>query len=571
MKKTVLFLGLLILQFSYAQKLTETQKLATTCKVWGFLKYYHPQVASGKFNWDDQLFSVLPKIEQASTKEEFSKILENWIDSLGDVKKIAPIKDSDTVKYFYKNLDLAWLDKTTYFSKKVSEKLEFIKNNRHQGKQYYVYLDIDSENASDGIHTQNEIHYSDFKWDNKDLRILTLFKYWNIIEYFYPNKYLLDQKWDTSFTDIISKFLICDSEKQFHETVGELISKISDSHSHYFPEYKELKMGNNFLPVDFKFIDNKMVVTKILNDSVAKLNDLKLGDAIVSVDKKLISDLISENRNKVFGSNEAAYLSNLSLKYRRFLNEKIEVEFLRDAKKINKIIELYSAHDFFRDHDKKPIEKYKILENNIGYVDITRNLDRVIDEMLIKLKTTKAIVVDLRGYPMRESANEIAKFINAKAKPYAKSTSPDLSYPGRYFWSKPFLLEASKDSYKGKIVVLVNELTQSWSETIAMQLKTSENTIVIGSQTSGADGAGTGIEIMKGVDTEITGVGFYYPDGKEVQRVGIVPDIEVKQTIEGIKLGKDEILDKAIEFIEIGKKEDLIIPLKLSKINKLKL
>lgn len=53
------FLALIIFfsQLSIGQKkLTEEQKLVATCKVWGFLKYYHPLVAAGKFNWDEQLF-----------------------------------------------------------------------------------------------------------------------------------------------------------------------------------------------------------------------------------------------------------------------------------------------------------------------------------------------------------------------------------------------------------------------------------------------------------------------------------------------------------------------------------
>jgi len=47
----------------------------------------------------------------------------------------------------------------------------------------------------------------------------------------------------------------------------------------------------------------------------------------------------------------------------------------------------------------------------------------------------------------------------------------------------------------------------------------------------------------------ISGIGVYYPDGKETQRIGIVPDLEIKPTIEGIKNGRDELLEKAIEII----------------------
>lgn len=57
------------------------------------------------------------------------------------------------------------------------------------------------------------------------------------------------------------------------------------------------------------------------------------------------------------------------------------------------------------------------------------------------------------------------------------------------------------------------------------------------------------IYLPGGLITMISGIGVYYPDGTETQRVGIVPDIEVKPTIEGIKNGKDELLEKAIEII----------------------
>lgn len=37
------------------------------------------------------------------------------------------------------------------------------------------------------------------------------------------------------------------------------------------------------------------------------------------------------------------------------------------------------------------------------------------------------------------------------------------------------------------------------------------------------------------------------------QRTGIIPDIEIKPTIKGIQEGKDQVLDRALLFIETGK------------------
>ena len=81
-------------------------------------------------------------------------------------------------------------------------------------------------------------------------------------------------------------------------------------------------------------------------------------------------------------------------------------------------------------------------------------------------------------------------------------------------------------------------------------MRASKKTTVIGSTTAGADGNVSRIDLPGGMRTMISGIGVYYPDGTETQRVGIVPDVVVQPTIEGIKNGRDEVLEKAIQIIE---------------------
>ena len=52
--------------------------LEVLCKVWGFLKYYHPEVCRGNYNWDYELFRVLPQIANASDKIQRSRLLSEW-------------------------------------------------------------------------------------------------------------------------------------------------------------------------------------------------------------------------------------------------------------------------------------------------------------------------------------------------------------------------------------------------------------------------------------------------------------------------------------------------------------
>lgn len=47
----------------------------------------------------------------------------------------------------------------------------------------------------------------------------------------------------------------------------------------------------------------------------------------------------------------------------------------------------------------------------------------------------------------------------------------------------------------------------------------------------------------------ISGIGVFYPDGGQTQRVGVRIDEIVEPTIEGVKAGRDEVLERAIEII----------------------
>ena len=111
-------------------------------------------------------------------------------------------------------------------------------------------------------------------------------------------------------------------------------------------------------------------------------------------------------------------------------------------------------------------------------------------------------------------------------------------------------MTGSESHFKGDIIVLVDVLTFSQTETIAMAFRTNPNTKIIGSDTAGADGSAVSFIMPGGTIAFFTSWGIYYPDGSETQGIGIVPDIVVKPTLEGIKAGKDEVLLNAIELLK---------------------
>lgn len=550
MKKTVLIAFLLLFQISFSKPITETQKLAATCKVWGFLKYYHPNVTNGSKNWDEQLFQILPKVEEAQTSEAFSLVIENWIDSLGEIKKQETSKPVVKKQYFDKNFDLSWLTNKQLFSKSLSKKLKFIEENRIQGKQWYVNFEL----GSGGVPLQfnNEVKYTDFKWSDKNLRLLAMFRYWNYIEYFFPYKYQMDENWDKVLIEMLPRFYAPESDKDFGLAMREISIKLNDTHASTQMGQLFDYFGDKFIPADVKIIDDKAVITDLKNDSLTKISDLKIGDVITKVSGKTIGELVKENRKYVEGSNEPSVLKNAYWTIFNGASPSVEIEFVREGKTELKSINRYKYQDLKIQFPNK--EKWKILEGNIGYVDFNELDSEDIPALISALNNTNAIIFDNRTRP-HEIMYPISDWLNSEEKEFARFLDPDVNYPGRYYW-RDGIHKCGKnnpDHYKGKVIVLANEKAISHGEFTIMSLQTVPNSVVIGSQTGGADGANYGFPLIKGFYTSFTCFGVFYPNKKETQRIGIVPDIEVKPTILGIQQGKDEVLERAILFAKNGK------------------
>ena len=551
MKKITLFFLLVLTQITFGQtKITETEKLAATCKVWGFLKYYHPVVAAGKTNWDEKFFEVLPKIENAKTKEAYSIVIEKWIDDLGTVSVNKPLADDQKRDYFYKNLDLEWTQKDKLFSKSLSKKLNFITENRFQGSNHYVNRD----GKEVALQFVNEPAYPDFQWTDKKLRLLALFRFWNYTEYFFPYKYVMDQKWDQALVEILPQIADPSSEKEFLMAMREISIKLNDSHAATFNSgMMKYLGGEKYTAFGTKFIGDKAVITTVANDSLAKIDDLKIGDIVTKIDGVTVGKRLEEIFKYVQGSNKAVATVNGGFLMFSGNTDEIEIEFIRDNVTSQKKIHRYPGEKIKRS-PQKTSPKWEILENNIGYVKMNKVPKEEVPEMMEKLKNTQAIIFDVRNRPTYTDFL-VSEYLNPEPKPILRLLYQDLSYPGRYYFNNE-MEECGKinpEYYKGKVVVLVGAGTHSFGEQTTMSLQTAPNATVIGSQTSGADGPNYYFTIIKGFDSSFTSAGVFYPNKKETQRIGIVPDIEVKPTIVGAQQGKDEVLERAVLFAKNGK------------------
>jgi hypothetical protein len=204
----------------------------------------------------------------------------------------------------------------------------------------------------------------------------------------------------------------------------------------------------------------------------------------------------------------------------------------------------------------------RVLPGNTGYADLDRLTVPQVDEMFEKFKDCPAIIFDDRGYP-QGTAWQITPRLTEKTDVVGAMfkrrdpMSPDLPN-GELLNSQEVatflqrLPRTDKFRYHGKTVLLIDERTISQAEHTGLFFEAANSTKFIGSPTEGANGDVTNLSVPGGIYVRFSGQGVWHADGRQLQRVGLQPDVEVRPTLAGIRAGKDEVLDKAVDYLHHG-------------------
>ena len=512
-------------------------------EVWGFIKYHHPEVAKGNYNMDAELFRVMPSVLKATNNNELSAALEQWVDKFGTIAQCSsckPPKGTDIVHM----ADYGQVLNGSVLSKTLTDKLTYILNNSEINKNYYIDMVWGVGNPT----FKNEDAYSNMQYPDSGYRLLCLYRYWNIIQYFYPDKHLTSSDWNKTLPGFIPKFINDNNAQAYALTTLELISSLHDTHANIWSNNVELDKyrGSFMTPFRAKFIEDKLVITGYYKDTLDVKIKFKIGDVITAINGVAVDELIKKYLPISAASNYATQLRDMPFVYllcnsNRNFNFRVE----RDGQ--TKDVNIDGVEKKYYDPNVNK-NGYEIINNNIGYLYPAKYYNKDLPAIEKMFDNTKGIIIDMRCYPSEFMPFTFVPYIKSGNAPFVQFTTGRVAHPGYFTLEKP-LKVPSTDKYKGMVVVIVNETTQSQAEYTTMAFQSSPNVTVIGSTTAGADGNVSAIALPGGISTMISGIGVLYPDGTETQRKGVKIDEVVKPTIQGIKAGKDELLERAEAII----------------------
>jgi hypothetical protein len=400
-----------------AVEFNEVTRLAALAKVWGFLKYYHPEVARGIIDWDEMLIYFIGKAESANSRGQFNQVLNLLIQNAGNVNFLndpRPIpKKSQNDPLF------RWMKDQTHFMWYTIFKMErLIESFEISSNRYCSYVF-----AKGNLDFSKEKSYDSPTYPDEGHRLLALFRYWNIIYYFFPYRYLIGSDWEEILGEFIPKVKNANDARAYHLAIRELTARLNDSHASTSSQVLSEYWGLYYPPFEVLHIEDRTVVTKVYTHLPASAGGLRTGDIILKADEIPVETLRRDQAIYVQASNEPTKQRNLNSLIFRGPTAHLRLGVLRDGLELSiDVIRCYYT-DYKIPDQTLPV--WSILAGDIGYVNMGILEVAQVDEIMAQLMNTRAIIFDIRNYP-RGTLYKIATYLNPEKREFVKFTYPDL-------------------------------------------------------------------------------------------------------------------------------------------------
>ena len=325
-------------------------------------------------------------------------------------------------------------------------------------------------------------------------------------------------------------------EKDLNEGIYKgYVEGLGDQYSAYYDK-KETKELTESLDGSFSGIGAVMTqdassgvitITRVYDDSPAKKAGIKTGDILYRVEEKTVT---GKDLDKVVSWIKGKKGTKVNLTLLRGTNsDKIKVTATRDVINVETV-------------------KYKVLENQIGYISISE-FDSVTGAQFAKAlkqlqkKYIEGLVVDLRNNPggslstvcdildsiLPKGLIVYTKDKNGKKEEYTSDEKHRLNLP---------------------MSVLVNGQSASASEIFAGAVQDYGKAEIIGTQTYGKGVVQNLFDLKDGTCVKLTTSEYFTPKGRNIDGKGITPDVKIEYKYNAKDPKADNQLDKAVSVVK---------------------
>jgi carboxyl-terminal processing protease len=320
----------------------------------------------------------------------------------------------------------------------------------------------------------------------------------------------------------------------FYGAAQGLVASLNDPYSLYFPPKaadqfsKDLSGELEGIGAEIGVKNNQLLVVTPLPNTPAEKSGLKPGDKILFIDKVSTAGLdVGAAVNKIRGKGGTSVTLTIA---REGWAKSKEISITRA--KIN-----------------VPSVMSSVKPGNIAYIRVMQFNDSVMPLFNqtvadMQKRGVKGYVLDLRNNP--------GGYLNAAVEMGSKWVRNGIivSEKGVKGYNNNHYTEGNHPLSGIKTVVLVNRGSASASEIVAGALQDHHEATLVGEKTYGKGSVQDYETFPDGSALKLTIAEWFTPGGKNINKEGVKPDIEIKEDWEHDKIGEDKLLDKALEILK---------------------
>lgn len=384
---------------------------------------------------------------------------------------------------------------------------------------------------------------------------------WNVLQHFFPYFDVIETDWNEVLVETINSTLANKRKIDFFVTLNQMIAKLDDGHG--------LVLGEPMypLPIKTEFVENKIVITS------SKDSKLKRGDIIIKIGEKSVMEALNEKEKLISGSPQLRRYRALNI-----LGSKLPAEnalntnmFTNDNKESksgpggetrllierdNKDQTIVVANTgqgslLFNQVNEGKYSSETIVEIDPGiyYINMANCTVNEFEQQKTNLANSKAVIYDRRG-DRNLALFQTIPYLIKEPVTTAWWNVPLTVYPDRKemkFHKSNWDIQPKKPFFKSKSILINDPSVVSFGETLMDIIDHYNLAITVGEPTAGCNGNAHYINLPYGYQVVWTGMKVMKHDGSQLYLKGFEPDYPVSKTLQAVKEGRDEYLEKALE------------------------
>lgn len=391
-------------------------------------------------------------------------------------------------------------------------------------------------------------------------KITALSTVWSSAKQNFANFDLTTINWDSAYRATIPTVIASKSTAEMYREIAKMVALLKDGHTgvYHLPTYPRLR-----LPLQTEWIEGKVIISRIDNDSLTNLYGMQRGDEVRAINGVEVTDYA---KKYIIPYQFASTLQDLKVKaYTHSLlyadiTQPIEVTVLKkDGTQITR-----SISRNMQTLKQSPSFTLKMLPGQIALLTLNdfknNGYKKLYDSLYNIILPAKALIIDIRrhtggdgsqgNYILSHLINEPTTGAISKTKQYTAAFEA-LGKQNPWMELKPDTLKPveGKQRFLKPIVLLTGAQTYSAAEDFCVAFDVSGRGIKIGQPTAGSTGQPLKVDLPGNGIFMICTKRDRYPNGKEFIGIGIQPEIFVKETVEDFQAGRDVTVEKAILFI----------------------